>query len=443
VIFNYLYICQQNIKGKYLVKIMKKTQNISILAVLLIGLISGCSSEIESLVFEESNTSIKQSFPSVLPVNLGVAGDFAILSKSGITNVPPSLITGDVGTSPISGAALLLACTEVIGNTYTVDATGPLPCRITDAPRLTTAVLNMQAAYTDAAGRPDPNYLNLGAGNIGGLTLTPGLYKWTGTLLIPTDIEIAGDKDDVWIFQVADTFEMSSAVRIHLSGGAKARNIFWQVAGAVTLGTTSHFEGNLLGATSIAVQTGATINGRLLAQTAVTLQMNTITLPEEAPLVAVGDLIYGGVVFWVNPQDSASGLVCALENASNNDKEWAQRILRTGATGSELGSGSGNTDRIIYEHPSIPKTSYAAGVASTYSGGGFSDWFLPSTDELHMMYNNKLNIEAQPGMVGFNTNYWSSTEGNEDEAFFYDFSHGISDEIQKSDKYYVRAVRAF
>ena len=137
----------------------------------------------------------------------------------------------------------------------------------------------MQAAYTDAAGRVNPDFLNLGAGNIGGKTLTPGLYKWSTSLNIPTDITISGSPTDVWIFQVAGTLKMSSAVRITLQGGAMAKNIFWVVSGAVTLGTTTHFEGTILGQTGINMQTGASINGRMLAQTAVTLQMNTVVKP--------------------------------------------------------------------------------------------------------------------------------------------------------------------
>jgi len=122
--------------------------------------------------------------------------------------------------------------------------------------------------------------LNLGAGNIGGKTLAPGLYKFTTALIIPTDIAISGGPDDVWIFQIAGTLNMSSAVNITLSGGAQAKNIFWQASGAVTLGTTSHFEGIILGQTGINLKTGASINGRLLAQTAVTLQMNAVTGPQ-------------------------------------------------------------------------------------------------------------------------------------------------------------------
>jgi hypothetical protein len=213
------------------------------------------------------------------PVNLGLAGSFTILSKTGITDVYKSSVRGDVGSSPITGAAVLLKCTEVVGTIYTVDAAGPLPCRVTNATRLTSAVSDMQSAYADAAGRSNPDFLNLGAGNIGGKTLTRGLYKWTSALIIPTSITITGGPNDIFIFQVAGTLQMSSAVNITLTGGALAKNIFWQTAGAVTIGTGSHFEGIILGKTGINFQTGSTVNGRLLAQTAVTLQMNAVTQP--------------------------------------------------------------------------------------------------------------------------------------------------------------------
>lgn len=212
-------------------------------------------------------------------INLGVAGNFVILSKTGITSVYKSTITGNIGASPITGAAMVVNCGEVTGNVFSVDAAGPA-CKTTSATMLTSAIGDMQTAYTDAAGRVNPDFLNLGAGTIGGKTLTPGLYKWTSSVKIPTDIAIAGGPNDIWIFQVAGTLNLSSAVRVTLSGGAQAKNIFWQVSGAVTFGTTSHFEGNILGQTGINLKTGATINGRLLAQTAATLQMNTVTMPQ-------------------------------------------------------------------------------------------------------------------------------------------------------------------
>ena len=216
-----------------------------------------------------------------MPVSLGNANTFAILSSSGITDVYRSAIVGDIGTSPITGAALLLTCGEVSGNIYTVDAAGPLPCAVTAATFLTSAVGDMGFAYDDAAGRLSPNFTELGAGEIGGLTLAPGLYKWATGLLITTDVTLSGGPDDVWIFQVAGTLNQANATRVTLAGGALAKNIFWQVAGAVTLGTNAHFEGVVLGKTMIAVNTGTSVNGRLLAQTAVTLQMNEITEPAK------------------------------------------------------------------------------------------------------------------------------------------------------------------
>jgi hypothetical protein len=211
-------------------------------------------------------------------VNLGSAANFAILSKSGVTDVPASAIKGDVGASPITGAAIGLTCPEVTGTIYTVNAAGPA-CRVTDATRLTSAVGAMETAYTDAAGRTLPKALNLGAGEIGGLTLTPGLYKWTTGLSISTDVTLNGGPNDVWILQVAGNLKQASAKKVILTGGAQAKNIFWQTAGGVAIGTTAHFEGTILAKTLIAMKTGASINGRLLAQTAVTLQKNAVTKP--------------------------------------------------------------------------------------------------------------------------------------------------------------------
>ncbi|HZW45161.1 MAG TPA: ice-binding family protein [Dermatophilaceae bacterium] len=214
------------------------------------------------------------------PVNLGSASNFTVLSKTGITDVFKTTIDGNVGTSPITGAALLLTCAEVNGIIYTVTDAGPLgECRVTDATRLTAAVGDMETAYNDAAGRTLPDALNLGAGEIGGLTLTPGLYKWTTDLSISKDVTLAGGPDDVFILQVAGTLKEANAKNVILTGGAQAKNVFWASAGAVSIGTNAHMEGTILGKTMIAMNTKASLNGRLLAQTAVTLQMNTITPP--------------------------------------------------------------------------------------------------------------------------------------------------------------------
>lgn len=216
-------------------------------------------------------------------VDLGAAGNYVILAKTAINNSSTSAVTGDLGLSPaatsfITGLALTNATgfatsAQVTGNIYAADMADPTPIN------LTTAVNNMITAYNDAAARPTPDFLELGTGNIGGKTLTPGLYKWTSTVTMPSDITISGGPNDVWIFQIAGDLTMSSAVKITLTGGAQAKNIFWQVAGQVTLGTTTHFEGVILSMTGITLQTGGTMNGRALAQTAVVLDSNAVTKP--------------------------------------------------------------------------------------------------------------------------------------------------------------------
>ena len=245
--------------------------------VLVAGLLAACGGTGAGDKTQGASSALRGSGPA--PVSLGTAGSFAILSKTGITDVYASAITGNVGTSPITGAALLLTCGEVTGKVFTVDAAGPLPCAVNDATSLTAAVGDMGFAYDDASGRVSPDFTELGAGEIGGLTLAPGLYKWGTGLLITTDVTLSGGPNDVWIFQVAGTLNQANATRVTLAGGALPKNIFWQVAGAVTIGTTAHFEGVVLAKTLIATNTGASVNGRLLAQTAVTLQMNAITEP--------------------------------------------------------------------------------------------------------------------------------------------------------------------
>ena len=217
------------------------------------------------------------------PVLLGAAGKYVVLATSASTNVPTSKITGNVALSPaaasyITGFGLTKAGTkwtspQVTGGVFAADNDPPT------SSNLTTAIGNMQTAYTDAAGRPNPSFVELGAGSIGPTPLVPGLYKWTSSVTIPGDIVIAGAANDVWIFQISGDLVMSAGKKMTLSGGARAKNVFWQVAGLVDLGNTSHGEGIMISKTAIKLATGASLNGRLLAQTAVTLAGNTIKAP--------------------------------------------------------------------------------------------------------------------------------------------------------------------
>jgi hypothetical protein len=159
----------------------------------------------------------------------------------------------------------------VTGKLRAADYAAPTPAM------LTQAVADMGTAYADAAGRSNPTATELGAGNIGGMTLQPGLYKWGTGLLVPTDVTLVGGASDVWIFQVAQGLDLSSGASIVLSGGAQARNVYWQVAEQATLASGSHFQGTILSYTAIVMETGSTLNGRALAQTAVTLDANAVT----------------------------------------------------------------------------------------------------------------------------------------------------------------------
>ena len=216
-------------------------------------------------------------------VNLRDAENYVILAKTAITNNPTSSISGDLGLSPaatsyITGFAMTnetgyATSAQVDGRIYAADMADPAPAN------LTTAVANMTTAYDDAAGRTSPHYIELGTGNIGGKTLEPGLYKWTNTVTLPANITISGGADDVWIFQIAEDLTVSTGVKVILEGGAQAKNIFWQVAGTATFGANSHFEGIILSMTGITFQTGATLNGRALAQTSVILDQNTVVQP--------------------------------------------------------------------------------------------------------------------------------------------------------------------
>jgi hypothetical protein len=224
-------------------------------------------------------------------VNLGTAGNFAILSKTGISTTGVTSIVGDIGVSPaaatyITGFALTLPAAGafstsalVTGKVYAPGYANPTSAN------LTAAILDMQTAYTDAAGRA-PDVTELGAGNIGGLTLAPGVYKWGTGLTIPTDVTLFGGANDVWVFQVAQALNISSAKKVVLAGGAQAKNIFWVVAGQTTIGTTAVFNGNILDQTAIVLNTGAKLNGRALAQTAVTLDSNAVIAPTSAASTA-------------------------------------------------------------------------------------------------------------------------------------------------------------
>lgn len=242
------------------------------------------------------------------PVDLGSAGNFAILAKTAITSTGTTLITGNVGLSPAAGSKITgLSCTEITGTLYDVDGTytGGFDFNIScfapgpgaNKTLVDNAVLDMETAYTNAAGRAPgvgPN-LNVGGGTLNGQNFAPGTYTWNtpGNVSITGDITLTGDADDVWIFQITGTLSIEDGKKIILGGNAQDSNIFWQVAGTTTLKPGSTFKGNILagpGASTIAGQDGAILNGRALGQTDVTLIANTVSIPTTTNEKFLGEI---------------------------------------------------------------------------------------------------------------------------------------------------------
>ena len=218
------------------------------------------------------------------PINLRTAGTYAILSQAGISGIGAA-VTGDLGVSPaaatyITGFSLVADATnafsksaEVVGKIYAANYAGTTPAW------LTAAIGDLQLAITDAAARA-PDVAELGAGTIGGLTLGPAVYRWNSGVSITEDLTLAGGANQVWIFQIAQDLTIAATVKIVLTGGAQAKNVFWQVGGGpITLAANAHLEGVVLTQTAITLAAGASVNGRLLAQTSVDIDGSTVTQP--------------------------------------------------------------------------------------------------------------------------------------------------------------------
>ena len=221
------------------------------------------------------------------PVNLGSTDQFAILSGSGITTAGQAYnITGNVGTRPAAGSYEIdLVQTNITGTIYEVSAEGPAGA-VVDPTLLTTATGDLTTAYNDAAGRTStptaPVIMDPGAaGNIGGLTLAPGLYKFTTSPASISGSAVTlmgtGGSNDVWIFQCAAGITVNSSVV--LAGGAEAGNIFWQVGTSASIGTGVAFQGTIMAHAAVTMASTSTLTGRALAGTAVTFDGSSMSLP--------------------------------------------------------------------------------------------------------------------------------------------------------------------
>lgn len=239
------------------------------------------SKEVLDADIVETSGCMSNCSPTI--VNLHSASNYVMLAKSAISTVPKSYIVGNVGLSPaaasyITGFSMIRAGTywtssQVIGELFAANNDPPTPSL------LTVAILDMQEAYVDAATRPTPDFLNFNAGELGGQTLKPGLYKFGTNVLITTDATFDGDENSIWIMQISGNLTEANAKHVFLTGGAVPEHIFWQIAGFTSIGTTSHLEGVVLCKTKIVMKTGSSVNGDLFSQTAINLDSTTVIKP--------------------------------------------------------------------------------------------------------------------------------------------------------------------
>lgn len=237
---------------------MKKVKQIfATLALASVIVVAGC---------KKDDSEVPEQKVKMEKVDSGQASYFAVLSGSSITNTGETYITGDIGLSPgtsVDG----FPPGELVG-----------VLRINDNIS-NQAKLDLTAAYNDAAGRTSKDMVSL-SGNIGGLTLTPGLYKSTSSLEISSGdvtFDAQGDEDAVFVIQIASSLTTTPGRKVILSGDAQASNIFWQVSSSASFGTTTVFKGTVMALESITFDTGATLDGKALARNgSVTLDANTI-----------------------------------------------------------------------------------------------------------------------------------------------------------------------
>jgi Ice-binding-like len=257
----------------------KQQSKPTLLAVLLTGLVAACSAGNSTSAVPArgsatfgSSVSLGRSGSPIQPatafVDLRSAAPFAILAGSTVTNTGPTKVVGNVGLSP--------------GSAITGFPPGVIHGRLYVADRIARqAKLDLTRAYNDAMGRTH-NPIKV-AGNIGGQTLYPGLYKSTSSLAISSGdltLDARGHSDAVWVFQIASKFVMTTGRSVILTKGARARNVFWAVGSSATFGTGCSFYGSILAHQSISMATGTVMTGRALARVgAVTMQRNTIVKP--------------------------------------------------------------------------------------------------------------------------------------------------------------------
>ena len=326
--------------------------------------------------------------PATIDLLSITTNNFVVLAQTAVTDANPTLtaIVGNVGLSSAAGSNITgLSCGEITGNIYDVDGaytgghSSNISCLLAgpgaNKTLVDNAVLDKGTAYVDGNTRTPgtgATNLNVGGGTLNGQNFAPGTYTWNSNVNITGDITLTGTASDIWIFQVNGTLDLATNKQIILAGGAVNSNVFWVVTGATTIFPSSVFRGNILDQTSIAMQLGATLQGRALAQTAVTLIGNKISttyslVDTRAPVItlngATSDITVGGTYteLGATAVDSVDGSFVATPSGSVNTGVVGSYIITYSAMDSH-----GNVATPVTRTVNV----VAAAVSHRSSGGG-------------------------------------------------------------------------
>ena len=304
-------------------------------------------------------------------VQLGTATPFAVLAGTAVTDVPTSSITGDVGLSPAAGKNYAgLTQAEVTGSIYSTDGTGPTG-NVNDPALLTDAKNDPTTAYGEAAGQSPTSTFTAGDNQLGGKTLTAGVYAFGHastaniTAASPLVLNGQGDANAVFVFQASSDLVTASDSVVELVNGARACNVFWQVSSSATLNSASTFVGTIMALTSDTLGARATVEGRVLARNGdVTLNTDTITAPPACAVV---------------PPTTTTTTTGATTTATTSSAATTPGGTggSTGTTGSVTSTGTAGTGTT----GSAATTSAVVPVGSPHTGFGGAaryrgDWLL-------------------------------------------------------------------
>lgn len=354
------------------------------------------------------STKVHAAGPPVIDLLSIITNDFVILAETAVTDANPTLtsIVGNVGLSSAAGSNITgLSCTEITGNIYDVDGTyvgghdSNISCLLAgpgaNKTLVDNAVLDMGTAYVDGNTRTAATgaELNVGGGTLGGQNFVPGLYTWTSNVTITDNITLTGSASDIWIFQVQGTLDLASNKQVILAGGALNSNVFWVVTGATTLFPSSVFRGNILDQTSIAIQLGAVLQGRSLAQTAVTLIGNDLSttyvvIDINAPVITLNgttsDILVGGTYteLGATATDDIDAPFAAIPSGSVNTATVGAYIITYNATDSSGNVATPVTRTVNVVDGNIPVITLNGVTSDITVGGTYTELGATALDDI-------------------------------------------------------------